>query len=82
MEFVLIKNKKLLKEPDYKVKPTSVWTALLCKQETQMTGADCVSYLWCKRFHGVQGGERELKGLLQVFGQLIVVIKDRKYQAN
>lgn len=38
-----------------------------------------VSYLWCKKFYEVQGGERELKRLLEVFGQLIVVIKDRKY---
>ena len=44
-----------------------------------MTEADCVSYLWCKRFYEVQGGERELKRLLEVFGQLIVMIKDRKY---
>ena len=79
MEFVLSKKKKLLKEPHYKVKPTLVWTALPVQIGNTNDRSYCVSYLWCKRFYEVQGGERELKRLLEVFGQLIVMIKDRKY---
>ena len=79
MEFVLSKKKKLLKEPDYKVKPTLVWTALPVQIGNTSDRSYWVSCLWCKRFYEVQGGERELKRLLEVFGQLIVMIKDRKY---
>lgn len=45
-----------------------------------MTEAGSEAHICGTRSFKVQGGERELKEIkLEVFGQLIVVIKDRKY---
>lgn len=76
MAFILLikkkKGKATIKKHHYRVKPALVWTVL----PAQIWNIHDM-YKKYMSFYEVQEGERELKNMLEMFGQLIEVKKDK-----